>query len=294
MNSNIEKQRVLVVSGLSGAGKTVALRALEDFGYYCIDNFPVSLLPELASEIKQTNSPVYEFVAVGIDARNPPDSLKRFPEILDVLESSEQFQLEIIFIEAAPEILLKRFSETRRKHPLTDEGVSLKHAVLWERELLHPISERADLVLDTSTSNLHDLRHLIRERVVSRSRATMSLQFMSFGFKNGAPHDADYVFDVRCLPNPHWDESLREKTGKDQGVIEFLEREDSVKLMVEQIQNFLETWVTYFENENRSYLTVAIGCTGGRHRSVYVSERLAAYFRDAGKDVLMTHRDTIL
>lgn len=284
-------KRFIVVTGLSGAGKSVALNALEDLGYYCIDNLPIGLLSEFARRSRETSHPLYRRVAVGIDARNPADDLSRFPEILNELGVGD-LTLELIFIEANDDALIKRFSETRRKHPLSRDNVSLRDAIGRERELLDPLSEDADLRIDTSHSHVHELLDLIRKRVANRPVATLSLQFVSFAFKHGVPRDADFVFDVRCLPNPYWEPSLRDHSGRDQIVIEYLERAPVVAEMAADLSNFMDGWIPKFEEENRSYLTVAFGCTGGHHRSVYMAERLAAHFRALGKNVLVTHRDS--
>ena len=283
-------ERLIIVTGLSGSGKTIALHALEDLGYYCIDNLPIVLLVEFARHLQDSAQAIYEKVAVGIDARNPAESLSTFPEMLALLWGVG-FNPELIFIQTDDEVLIKRFSETRRRHPLSTGSTSLPAAIRKERSLLEPLSEQADLRIDTSHTYIHQLRDLIRERVARRERATLSLQFTSFGYKHGIPPDADFVFDVRCLPNPYWETHLRQLTGQHELVAEFLEAQPKVAEMITELMGFLDDWVPPFEADNRSYLTVAIGCTGGHHRSVYVVERLAAHFRGRGKDVLITHRD---
>ncbi|MGQ0657397.1 MAG: RNase adapter RapZ [Chromatiales bacterium] len=283
-------RRLIVVSGLSGAGKTIALHALEDQGFYCIDNLPVAFLPQFGQDMESGKQSLYQQVAIGIDARSPAHGLSQFPSMLRRLKSSG-WATELIFVEAEDDVLLKRFSETRRRHPLSGEGVSLALAIARERRLLDPLSECADLRIDTSNMHIHQLRDLIRERVVRRSVAGLSLQFLSFGYKHGVPPESDFVFDVRCLPNPHWDAALRDQSGHDPDVIAFLERAPQVQQMIDHIASFLATWVRAFEVENRVYLTVAVGCTGGRHRSVYVAERLAGHFEKLGKHVLVSHRD---
>lgn len=284
-------RRLIVVTGLSGGGKTVVLNALEDLGYYCIDNLPIGLLPEFIRQSRENDQTLYRRVAIGIDARNPADALSRFPDHLRNLGSGN-FTAELLFVEANDETLIKRFSETRRKHPLSSDGVSLSDAIGRERQLLGTLSERADLRIDTSHTYVHQLRDFVRERVARRAVGTLSLQFVSFGFKHGIPPDADFVFDVRCLPNPYWDAQLRDHSGRDPGVIEFLGRAPVVGEMVADIGVFLDAWVPRFVAENRSYLTVAVGCTGGHHRSVYVVDRLAARFGVPGrKTVAVTHRD---
>ncbi|MGH8659951.1 MAG: RNase adapter RapZ [Gammaproteobacteria bacterium] len=285
-----EPMRLIIVTGLSGAGKSVALHALEDFGYYCIDNLPIGMLPEFLRRSRETDRALYHKVAVGMDARNPAEDLSRFPTLLREL-ASDAHKPELIFFEASDDILIKRFSETRRKHPLSSHRVSLSDAIRRERELLAPLSEHADLLIDTSQTHVHELRRLIRERVVQRQSQGLSLQFTSFGFKHGIPPEADFVFDLRCLPNPYWDANLRDHSGRDRAVINFLEGSDLVWQMRRDLCAFLDSWIPKFEAENRSYLTVALGCTGGHHRSVYLTEKLAAYYQAQGKEVLVRHRD---
>lgn len=287
---NAKKQRLIIVTGMSGAGKTVALHALEDKGYYCIDNLPIDLLPAFSEQIKDSSLAQYEHVAVGIDARNPVESLKRFSDILDDLKQ-RGLNTEVIFIESTDETLLKRFSETRRLHPLTAGKQSLPQAIAEERKLLEIIHDRADLRVDTSRTHIHQLRDLIRQRVAEQDKQSISLQCMSFGFKYGTPPDADFIFDVRSLPNPHWEANLRDYSGRDQPVIDYLEAIPQVGTLVDRLFDFLDAWVPSFEADNRSYLTIAIGCTGGHHRSVYVTERLADHFKQQGHQVLVTHRD---
>ncbi|MDH4273832.1 MAG: RNase adapter RapZ [Gammaproteobacteria bacterium] len=282
--------KLVIVSGLSGSGKSTALNVLEDLGYYCIDNLPLALLFSFATHMEDTAQKFYERVAVGIDARNRSEDLQHFPAILQGLRTGK-IQTEVIFLDAAEDILIKRFSETRRKHPLTRERVSLSEAIHQERELLEPISSRADLYIDTSTSNLHQLRDLITLRVVGKVGGGMSLLFESFGYKHGLPQDADFVFDLRCLPNPHWNAQLRQHTGKERPVIEFLEQHTEVHAMFDDVCAFLEQWLPRIAASNRSYLTVAIGCTGGYHRSVYMVERLAAHFGATYRNMLVRHRE---
>jgi UPF0042 nucleotide-binding protein len=281
---------MIVVTGLSGAGKTVVLNALEDFGFYCIDNLPISLFTEFLSHILQGGEDLYQRVALGIDARNPPDVLTQFPNILHQLGMGD-FETELVFVEANHETLLRRFSETRRRHPLSSSEISLWDAIHKERALLSPLCDQADLRIDTSHYHVHLLRDYVRERVAYHPLSNLSLQFVSFGFKHGIPLDTDFVFDVRCLPNPHWEAHLRDHSGQDPQVIEFLEKTPMVKEMAQHISAFLDSWIPQFEAENRSYLTIAIGCTGGHHRSVYIAERLAAHFKTLGKHVLTRHRD---
>jgi UPF0042 nucleotide-binding protein len=283
--------KLVIISGLSGSGKSVALHTLEDIGYYCIDNLPVGLLATFARHLlEENNGRSLDKVAIGIDARNHPEQLQRFSAILGELRN-QNIECQIIFLQADDATLLKRFSETRRKHPLSGKGVSLADAITRERELLNSITQNASLFIDTSHTNIHQLRDLIQERVDSVDSRELSLLFESFGFKHGVPGDADFVFDARCLPNPHWDPNLRPLTGRDPAVAEFLDRHDSAQAMFEQIRDFLQFWLPHFKADKRSYLTVAIGCTGGQHRSVYLIERLAACFRVQHQNVALRHRE---
>jgi RNase adapter protein RapZ len=286
----VAARRFIIVSGVSGGGKTIALHALEDAGFYCVDNLPAGFLDDFARFIGDDDLPHYRRVAVGIDARNREDDLAQLPAILDRLAQGEA-SVELVFIDASDEALINRFSETRRRHPLSADSLPLRAAIARERELLEPIIARADLRIDTSHTHVHQFRALILDRVMNRERSVLALQISSFGYKNGVPPDADFVFDVRCLPNPHWDPTLRSQTGRDEAVCAFLDATELAPRMVADIIEFLRTWVPRFEADNRSYLTVAVGCTGGRHRSVYVAERIAAEFR-AGRHVVVTHRDT--
>jgi len=282
--------RMIVVSGLSGSGKSIALETLEDLNYYCVDNLPVELLGPFAETVLSHGEAAPSTTAIGIDARNFPDALERFPDILGQLRDSG-LDVEILFLQADNEILLKRYSETRRPHPLSADGVPLAEAIQRERELLKPIADHAKLIIDTSQTNIHELRHLIRTRVVNRPSGTVSLQFISFGFRNGIPDDADFVFDVRCLPNPHWEPRLRRFTGLDEQVATFLDAQPEVQRMVTDLGGFLGYWIPRFEAGDRSYITVAVGCTGGQHRSVYITELLARQFRQHRRNVMTRHRE---
>lgn len=281
--------KLVVVSGLSGSGKSTALHVLEDLGYYCVDNLPVGLLSAFATQMVDAPHKV-DYAAVGIDARNRIEDLQQFPTILSALRDSGVLS-EVIFLDADNAILLKRFSETRRKHPLTRDHIPLLDAIHKERELLDPISSRADLYIDTSHTHLHQLRDLIKDRVGRKTTRSMSLLFESFGYKHGMPADADFVFDLRCLPNPYWDNKLRQYTGLDAPVVEFLAAQPLVDEMYQHLRDYLATWIPRFEAANRSYLTVAIGCTGGQHRSIYMVERLAAHFRQTFGEVIVRHRE---
>lgn len=283
---------LLIVSGLSGAGKTVALRTLEDLGYYCIDNLPLFLLRELALGLRRTplgtSAETRHGAAVGIDARNQPEFLADLPRLTDELRE-QGIDCRVIFLHADTHTLIKRFSETRRKHPLTGGGLSLAEAIERECELLEPLGRIAEIRIDTTHTNVHELRDLIRERLGGAVQASVLLQ--SFGFKNGVPEGVDFVFDVRCLPNPHWQEALRPLTGRDVPVIEFLARAPEVSEMCADLQHFLDRWIPSFETDGRSYLTIAVGCTGGQHRSVYVVETLGEHLGANGHRVLVRHRE---
>jgi len=269
--------RLVIVSGLSGSGKSVALHMLEDLDYYCIDNIPAGLLPMFISHTVRSQEATYGSTAVGVDARNRPAEIASVPKLVEELKRSG-VDCEVLFLRADEDALLKRYSETRRRHPLSREGTGLIEAIRQERSLLEPIADAADLVIDTTRTSVHELRELIRQRVAGRSEDRMSILFESFAFRHGVPDDADYVFDVRSLPNPYWEPGLARMTGRDGAVVEFLERHDSVNKMFNDIAGFLEHWIPDLIRTNRSYLTIAIGCTGGQHRSVYLVERLARHF----------------
>jgi UPF0042 nucleotide-binding protein len=282
--------RIIIVSGLSGSGKTIALQTLEDLDYYCVDNLPFKLILPLAREILASSDISTPAVAVGVDARNFIDELNQFPTALAELRASN-LTVEVLFLQADDEILLKRYSETRRRHPLDLGSVPLREAIRQERHLLEPIVACADLIVDTSDTNIYQLRELLRARLHDTPREAMSLLFESFGFKNGVPADADFVFDVRCLPNPHWEPQLRPLTGLDRPVVDFLEHQPEVMEMVADLRRLLETWLPRFEASDRSYLTVSIGCTGGQHRSVFIAEALARHFNGIRDYVMVRHRE---
>ena len=283
--------RLIIVSGLSGSGKTVALHALEDAGYYCVDNLHLGLLTAFVRQLMTPRMPLYETAAVGIDARSGIEELDHFGEIIEEIRGLG-VNLQIIFLRADEDVLLRRFSETRRKHPLARRGVPLMEAIGLERSLLSRIAVRADLTVDTTRTNVHQLTHLIRDRVEQAGDQGLSLLFQSFGFKHGAPVDSDFVFDVRCLPNPYWEPMLRNLTGRDEAVVSFLAQYEVVDRMFESLRDFLADWIPWFEQEHRSYMTVSVGCTGGQHRSVYLTERLARHFREIrGTDVSTRHRE---
>ncbi len=282
--------RLTIVSGLSGSGKSVALNMLEDLAFYCIDNVPATLLDSLVSQIIATQDPLYENLAVGLDARNRATDLDSLPDLLRSLQK-QSVHCEIIFLHADTDILLKRYRETRRVHPLRSEGMSLRDAVERERELLGPVTYSADLVIDTTQTSISELRELIRSRVGERERPGLSILIESFGYKHGLPVDADFVFDVRCLPNPYWDLSLRPLTGKNEKIIEYLESHESVQKMYADILDFLQKRVPEYVESNRNYLTVGIGCTGGQHRSVYMVDKIVASMSKKHSHVLARHSE---
>lgn len=281
--------KLTIISGRSGSGKSTVLNILEDSGYYCIDNLPAALLPSLAERITADDAAI-PLLAVSIDARNVSADLARVPEIIADLKQRD-LQTEIIFLDANSQTLLKRFSESRRKHPLSNDRVVLKEAIDKESELLEPISLLASLSIDTSTMSLHTLREAVKTRVVENKSAAMALLFQSFGFKNGVPVDADLVYDVRCLPNPYWNAELRPLNGLDPIVQAYLQEQAEVKEMLQDITSYLDKWLPRFEQNNRSYMTVAVGCTGGQHRSVYLCEKLGEHFSDRTNTTLVRHRE---
>ena len=281
--------KLIVISGRSGSGKSTALNALEDEGFSCIDNFPADLLPQLVQS--KFEAEITQDLAVCIDARNVPKDLEQLPLRLNALDQID-LKIQVIFLDALADTLIQRFSETRRRHPLTHLSHDLREAIDMEREVLSVVSELADLQIDTTTLTAVDLVAMIKARVINKSANSMSLLFRSFAFKNGVPTDSDFVFDVRCLPNPYWQKDLQSLTGTDQPVRDFLDSQPVATLLFNDIYSFLDTWLSEFEKTNRAYLTIAIGCTGGQHRSVYMVERLAKHFSQKYPDVLVRHQET--
>lgn len=282
--------RLIIVSGLSGAGKSVALHVLEDLGYYCIDNLPAALLRSLVDEVSSGSEQQEDRLAIGIDARNRRRDLESLPSLIEEFRQ-QNIQTDVLFVVADDEVLLKRYGETRRRHPLAEHGAALRAAIREEREILSEVINSADLVIDTSRSSIYDLADVIRNRIDKRTPTSLSVLIQSFGFKNGIPADADFVFDLRCLPNPYWNLQLRQLTGLDEQVIEFLDDQDTVAAMQRDILAFLERWIPEYQRANRGYLTVAIGCTGGQHRSVYLAEKLAASLRKTHGTVQTRHNE---
>jgi UPF0042 nucleotide-binding protein len=282
--------RLVIVSGLSGSGKSVALAMLEDLDFYCVDNIPAGLLPGFIAYTVRTSEPSYRLTAVGVDARNRPEDLADVPRLVAELRRSG-VGCEVLFLLAGNDVLLKRFSETRRRHPLSRAGLGLQEALELEQRLLAPVATAADLTIDTSKMSVHELRELVKARVVERAGGGPSLLFESFAYRHGVPDDADFVFDARSLPNPYWEPSLRDLTGRDATVTRFLDGEDEVGRFLADVTAFLERWLPSLVRSNRSYLTVAVGCTGGQHRSVYLAEKLAAHFNASFGQALVRHRD---
>ncbi len=281
--------KIIIISGLSGSGKTIALQSLEDIGYYCIDNLPLALLPEFATHLSQSTSHNH-LAAVSIDSRNL-DFDRAIEDHLDGIKT-QRIEHELLFIDANQDELLRRYSETRRRHPLTNEQTTLVEGIEQESKLLEPIKARATRIIDTTGLTPHELREKIR-LIAGEQHQGAQLLFESFGFKHGVPREADFVFDVRCLPNPHWDKDIKHLSGLDQGVIDFLQAKPEVSEMVDDIASFIAKWLERFQADNRSYLTIAIGCTGGRHRSVYTSTQLRNFFKKQGIKVQIQHRDLV-
>jgi len=282
--------RMVIISGHSGSGKTSALNILEDVGFTCIDNLPASLLQNLITQLNSNDNHEELNIAVGIDARNLVGDLSKIPEILKIIEA-DGVSVSVLFLYARRTDLLRRYSETRRRHPLSTETIGLKEAIDLEKSLLSPISDIADRSIDTSRLTLHQLRDLVKNTIVPNNPEHMSILFESFGFKRGVPSDSDFVFDVRCLPNPYWKQQLKNQTGNDEGVIEFLESQVEVASMLADIIGFLTRWIPKFQQNNRSYLTVSIGCTGGQHRSVYLANRLHEHFATQHPFVQVVHKE---
>ena len=278
---------LVVLTGMSGGGKTVALRALEDLEFYCVDNLPSVLLPELVEAATRGDSRRRR-IAVGVDVRSRDEDFQHMPQVLSELAAT--VQVHLIFLDCSDAVLTKRFSETRRRHPLAVRGRSLADAIAEERRLLRPLMAIAERVIDSSDLNVHQLRRLIATGY-AQTTAGLTLMFQSFAFRRGLPLDSDFVFDARCLPNPHWEPTLRPLSGKDGPVREFLERQPIVGEYFVDTSRWLDAWLPRFEADDRSYVTISIGCTGGRHRSVYLVEKLAAHYRLSREGVLTFHRE---
>ncbi len=281
--------RLIIISGRSGSGKSTALNQLEDEGFYCIDNLPASLLPALVEKTSGAEFHLFQGTAVCIDARNAWKDLKNFQAILESLPSSVDTQ--VLFLDAQEATLLQRFGETRRRHPLSTESIPLAEAIDKERGLLEPISASASLVLDTSQMTIYELRDAVRQRLLGTDTGSMSILVQSFGFKRGVPADADLVFDVRMLPNPHWVKELRLKSGLDTEVQEFLESQPMTAELYDDICHYLDNWLPRYREGNRSYMNISLGCTGGQHRSVYLADKLFERYRKQYPTTHVRHRE---
>jgi UPF0042 nucleotide-binding protein len=282
--------RIVIVSGLSGSGKSIALHTLEDAGFNCVDNLPAGLLSDFVDSMRNNRPAAYESIAVSVDARCDIQEITRFENILSEVRGMG-VEVGVLFLSTSTEVLLTRFNETRRKHPLSHKGLPLMEAIEQERAILANISNHADWAIDTSDLNVHDLRHLISQRLLQGNRDSMAILIQSFGFKHGLPADTDFMFDVRCLPNPHWEKELRPFTGNDQPVIDYLENFEEIAEMINMILDYLRQWIPCFEREGRSYMTISIGCTGGQHRSVFIVNKLFQALSRERQGVALRHRE---
>jgi len=282
--------KLVIVSGLSGSGKTIALHTLEDAGYFCVDNLPVGMLPDFITNMQNSKPSFYDLIAVAVDARSGVDDMRQFERIMAQVKS-KGVEIVVLYLNTDMNKLLTRFNETRRKHPLTRKSLPLVEAIELERNLLKQIYSSASLIIDTSNLNVHQLREIIKNQLVHENQEGMAILIQSFGFKHGLPTDTDFMFDVRCLPNPHWEDKIRSFTGKHQAVIDYLSGFDEVHQMLDSIHDFMQRWIPSFEKENRSYMTISIGCTGGQHRSVYLSDKLLEKLRLDRLNVSVRHRE---
>lgn len=281
--------KLILVSGLSGAGKTITLQTLEDVGYYRIDSLPIALLESFCAYIESNKLPHYENVAIGLDVLNDRIELESFNEVLRALKTTLNRDIDTFFLKARHEVLLQRFHETRRKHKLSDSHRSLSDAIHFEFALLDPFCKSASLVIDTSNTRVPELKQFINQYI--KNECSLAFLIQSFGFKHGVPKDADFVFDVRCLPNPYWEPTLRLLTGHDEEVIKFMQKHSIVQQMLDSLVAFLNQWLPRFDANNRCYFSIALGCTGGHHRSVYVAEQLANYLRKGHENIVVKHRE---
>jgi UPF0042 nucleotide-binding protein len=291
-STKTNEMKLIIVSGLSGSGKTIALHTLEDAGYFCVDNLPITLLPSFIDTMLEAKPATYDFVAVAIDARSGVDDINYFDKIIKQAREQTDF-VEILFLTSDIKKLITRFSETRRKHPLSRQGIPLIDAIKLEQSLLRNIYSKADLVIDTSKFNVHQLRQMIIKRLIPNNSSELAIMVQSFGFKHGLPTDTDFVFDVRCLPNPHWESHLKDLNGRDAPIIEYLESFPEVISMFDSIFSFLTTWIPCFEKENRSYMTISLGCTGGQHRSVFLADKLALSLKNKKYNSTVRHRELL-
>ena len=291
-STKTNEMKLIIVSGLSGSGKTIALHTLEDAGYFCVDNLPITLLPSFIDTMLEAKPATYDFEAVAIDARSGVDDINYFDKIIKQAREQTDF-VEILFLTSDIKKLITRFSETRRKHPLSRQGIPLIEAIKLEQSLLRNIYSKADLVIDTSKFNVHQLRQMIIKRLIPNNSSELAIMVQSFGFKHGLPTDTDFVFDVRCLPNPHWESHLKDLNGRDAPIIEYLESFPEVISMFDSIFSFLTTWIPCFEKENRSYMTISLGCTGGQHRSVFLADKLALSLKNKKYNSTVRHRELL-
>jgi UPF0042 nucleotide-binding protein len=291
-STKTNEMKLIIVSGLSGSGKTIALHTLEDAGYFCVDNLPITLLPSFIDTMLEAKPATYDFVAVAIDARSGVDDINYFDKIIKQAREQTDF-VEILFLTSDIKKLITRFSETRRKHPLSRQGIPLIEAIKLEQSLLRNIYSKADLVIDTSKFNVHQLRQMIIKRLIPNNSSELAIMVQSFGFKHGLPTDTDFVFDVRCLPNPHWESHLKDLNGGDAPIIKYLESFPEVISMFDSIFSFLTTWIPCFEKENRSYMTISLGCTGGQHRSVFLADKLALSLKNKNYNSTVRHRELL-
>lgn len=282
-------QELIVISGMSGSGKTIALRTLEDLNFYCVDNLPIEMLPQFAKHVLENN---YKRVSVGVDVRSSEQALQALPELLADLKK-QQINVSLVFLTSDDSVILSRYSETRRAHPLSSKKhkFSLSQAIKYEREIMEPVAHVADLLIDTSQLTAAQLRQKIWRQVSDHKDNKVSILLESFAFKRGVPYDADFVFDARCLPNPFWEKELREYCGKDKPIQEYLESKPIVQDYFNDIRSLISKWLPSFEEHDRSYITIAIGCTGGKHRSVFIVEKLAKSLKEHRKHLLIQHRE---
>ncbi|CAM4205227.1 RNase adapter RapZ [Acinetobacter pragensis] len=277
-------KRILIVTGQSGSGKSSALQVLEDLGYYCIDNLPLALLPEIVEKLDKENN--LEQLALGVDVRSTRADLQEFDQVFQQLQ--RHGSVDIIYLTTRDQELISRFSASRRPHPLSSRFKSLNECIQEEKSLLLPIQMRSTVHIDTTDKSVHDLKHVLLTKLGQADNLILILQ--SFGFKHGIPLDADYVFDVRHLPNPHWDLELRKYSGLDEPVQKFLEQSPQTEEMFQDIYHFLDKWLPAFSEGHRHYMTVSIGCTGGQHRSVYIVDRLKKAL-EAKWSIQVLHRE---
>lgn len=299
--------KLIIISGRSGSGKSTAIQVLEDIGFYCIDNLPAALLHETVNYLQSlhldnaqnTNSieksaTAKDKIALCIDARNPAKHLQQLPAIIDgINHTKKRCEIDFIYLDASDEILIQRYSATRRRHPMANQAKGLQSSIEYENSVLAPIADLASIRIDTTHLSLYELRDVIKYRVAQRTEQNLSLQFISFGFKHGVPLDSDIVYDLRILPNPYWDKELRPYNGTQKPVINFLSKEPLVNEMIEDIIQYVEKWLPHFKNNNRSYVTLALGCTGGQHRSVYIAEQLTKHFKPLMDNVSVYHREIL-